>query len=160
MEHLWAPWRMEYVLMEKPEGCIFCQKLEEGKDEANFVLFRGRANFVMMNLFPYNPGHLMVAPHRHTSELEDLTQKELLEHFELVRRMVSLLKKSVGAQGFNIGLNLEEVAGAGVAEHLHTHIVPRWLGDTNYMPVTAGTKVIPEGVAATYRRLKEKLSAD
>lgn len=160
MEHLWAPWRMEYILMEKPEGCIFCQKLEEGKDEANFILFRGRANFVMMNLFPYNPGHLMVAPHRHTSELEDLTQKELLEHFELVRRMVSLLKKSLGAQGFNIGLNLEEVAGAGVAGHLHTHVVPRWLGDTNYMPVTAGTKVVPEGVAATYERLKEKLSAD
>jgi len=151
---------MEYILMEKPKGCIFCHKLEQGKDEANFILFRGRANFVMMNLFPYNPGHLMVAPHRHTSELEDLSQKELLEHFELVRRMVSLLKKSMGAQGFNIGLNLKEVAGAGIAEHLHTHIVPRWLGDTNYMTVTAGTRVIPEAVAATYKRLKEKLCPD
>jgi ATP adenylyltransferase len=149
---------MEYVLMPKPEGCIFCQKLEEGNDEANLILLRGKANLVMMNLFPYNPGHLMVAPYRHTSELQELTQKELVEHFDLVRRMVSLLREASGARGFNIGLNLGEVAGAGVAEHVHTHIVPRWLGDTNFMPVTAGTKVIPEGVAATYRKLKKKLS--
>jgi len=144
--------------MPKPEGCIFCQKLEEGNDEANLILLRGKANLVMMNLFPYNPGHLMVAPYRHTSELQELTQKELVEHFDLVRRMVSLLREASGARGFNIGLNLGEVAGAGVAEHVHTHIVPRWLGDTNFMPVTAGTKVIPEGVAATYRKLKKKLS--
>ena len=160
MEHLWAPWRMEYILMPKPEGCILCHKQAEGKDGANFILLRGKANFVMMNLFPYNPGHLMVVPYRHTPELADLGQKELLEHFELVRGMVSLLKKSLGAKGFNIGLNLGEVAGAGVAEHLHTHVVPRWLGDTNYMPVTAGTKVIPQAVAATYETLKQNLSAD
>lgn len=158
MEQLWAPWRIEYILMEKPTGCFLCQKPSVKTDEDNFIILRGKTNFVTMNAFPYNPGHLLVAPYRHTAILETLSSDELLEHFELVRSMVLLLKEAMRPDGFNIGLNLGKVAGAGVEDHIHTHIVPRWLGDTNYMPVIAETRVVPEGIAATYSKLKERLN--
>ena len=157
MERLWAPWRIDYIQMEKPQGCFFCQKVHERRDEANFILVRGNSNFVLLNSYPYNPGHLLVAPYRHTGDLHDLSLEEMLEHWELVRRMVRLLQDAMGPQGYNIGINLGKLAGAGVVDHFHSHIVPRWEGDTNFMPVLADTKVIPDGVAATYKRLKEKL---
>lgn len=157
MEQLWAPWRIRYIRMEKPPGCFFCQKAAETQDEANLVLLRGKLNFVLLNSFPYNSGHMMVAPFRHTGDITGLDDEELHEHFELVRRMVAVAQKSLLAQGFNVGLNLGAVAGAGVVDHVHTHIVPRWHGDTNFMPVVGSTKVLPQALQETYHMLKQAL---
>ena len=158
MEHLWAPWRIGYIETANEPGCILCQKPGEDSDEANLVLYRGKYNFIILNLFPYNPGHLMIAPYQHTADLQDLSYEEIIEHFDLVRNGLQLLKDVLNPEGFNMGLNLGRVAGAGITEHLHTHIVPRWQGDTNFMPVLSQTNVIPEALIATYRKLKAKLA--
>lgn len=157
MEQLWAPWRIEYIEKAKESGCILCQKPRENNDGVNFILYRGQHNFIILNAFPYNPGHLMVAPYRHTGNLPDLTDEEVKEHFDLIKKGLALLKEVMEPSGFNIGLNLGKVAGAGIAEHLHTHIVPRWEADTNFMPVLSNTRVMPEALAATYRKLRAKL---
>jgi len=141
--------------MKKPRGCIFCKIAREKKDKKNYVLFRGKWNYVLLNNYPYNSGHLMVVPFKHVKNLEDLTDEELYEHFKIVRESVKNLKKVFKPEGFNIGINIGRIAGAGVENHIHTHIVPRWSGDTNYMPVIADTKVIPEALKQTYNRLKE-----
>jgi ATP adenylyltransferase len=154
MEHMWAPWRMEFILNEKPSDCILCQKPGEDDDECNLILYRGRLNFVILNKFPYNPGHLMVAPYRHIATLEDMNDEELLDHFSIVRRCTKALRGALDPAGFNIGINLGKVAGAGISDHAHTHIVPRWSGDTNFMPVLADARVLPEGLASTYTKLK------
>ncbi|MFA4837369.1 MAG: HIT domain-containing protein, partial [Dehalococcoidia bacterium] len=130
MEYIWAPWRIEYILGEKEKDCIFCHKPKQDKDKENLLLYRGKRNLVMMNLYPYNPGHLMVAPYRHTNILEALDDEEMLEHLQLVTRCVAVLKEAMKPNGFNIGINLGRVAGAGIEDHIHTHIVPRWNGDT------------------------------
>jgi len=156
MERIWAPWRIEYIEMEKPAGCILCDKPGQNRDAENYILYRGSKNFVIMNSYPYNPGHLMVAPYRHVASLDELTDDELGEHFEVVRRSVGILREVFSPQGFNIGMNLGKVAGAGIDEHIHTHIVPRWQGDTNFMPVISGVRVVPEALAETYRKLKGK----
>lgn len=159
MEHLWAPWRMEYIKKAKEEdgdGCILCQKPQENSDVANYILHRGRHNFVIMNCYPYNSGHLMVAPNRHTANLDELTAEELCEHYELVQRCIRALKQVLKPEGFNIGMNLGRIAGAGVDKHIHTHIVPRWAGDTNFMPVIGDTDVVNESLADTYKKLAEK----
>jgi len=153
MEHIWAPWRIEYIRMEKPKGCILCQKPEEKDDESNFILYRGEKNFVMLNRFPYNPGHLMVVPYRHTPSLEELADEEMWEHFDIVRRSTRALRRVFNPAGFNIGINIGETAGAGISEHVHTHIVPRWEGDTNFMPVMSTIRVIPEALVSTYEHL-------
>jgi ATP adenylyltransferase len=157
MEYLWAPWRAEYIKRHEETGCILCQEPGEDNDEANLILFRGQDNFVMLNAFPYNPGHLLVAPYRHLPDLQDLTKKEAEEHFEIVKKAMGLLKEVMKPAGFNLGLNLGRVAGAGIAEHIHTHIVPRWRGDANFMPVTCGTKVMSEGLTDLYQKLRAKL---
>ena len=157
MKMLWAPWRMEYILAKKPSGCILCDKPKESDDAGNFILYRGKKNFVILNLYPYNPGHLMVAPYRHLGNLDDFTDEELHEHFEMVRRFVKISRETFNPGGFNMGINVGKVAGAGVEGHLHTHIVPRWQGDTNFMPVVGDMRVVSEGLTATYQRLKEKL---
>ena len=154
MKHIWAPWRMGYILSARKGGCFLCEKLKEHRDEENYILFRGRTSFVLLNLYPYNPGHLMVAPYRHVPSLEDLSEEELVEHFKLVALGVSKLKEAFGPDGFNIGLNLGKAAGAGVAGHLHTHVVPRWEGDTNFMPVISDVKVIPQALNETYGKLR------
>jgi ATP adenylyltransferase len=154
MEHMWAPWRMEFILTEKPSDCILCQKPAESDDEGNLILHRGRLNFVILNKFPYNPGHLMVAPYRHIATLEDMTDDELMDHFSIVRRCTTVVRGVFEPAGFNIGINLGKIAGAGIDRHAHTHIVPRWSGDTNFMPVVADTRVLPEGLASTYAKLK------
>jgi ATP adenylyltransferase len=146
---------MEYVLMEKGEGCIFCHKPKEGKDSDNLILYRGVSNFTMLNSYPYNPGHLMVAPYRHIAHFGEMSPEELYEHFDIVRKMVGLLEEVLHPAGFNIGINMGKVAGAGVEGHIHTHIVPRWEGDTNFMPLIADTKVLPEALAITYAKLKD-----
>ncbi len=158
MEQLWAPWRMEYIEKPKKADCILCQKPKENNDEANLILFRGQSNFVILNAFPYNPGHLMVAPYRHIANLPDLADEEAREHFDLVKKSLELLEETLKPAGFNIGLNIGKVAGAGIEGHLHTHIVPRWQGDANFMPVLSDTRVISEALTATYRKLKASLT--
>jgi len=155
MKKIWSSWRVEYIRSEKAKGCIFCQKPEENKDEQNYILFRGKTSFVLLNKYPYNPGHLMIAPFRHLATLDELTDEELFEHFDSVRRSVRALKEAYKPEGFNIGINLGRVAGAGVEGHVHTHVVPRWNGDTNFMPVLADAKVLSEALASTYAQLKE-----
>ncbi|MCK4403339.1 MAG: HIT domain-containing protein [Dehalococcoidia bacterium] len=154
MEQLWAPWRIQYVTRPKETGCILCQKSKENKDETNFILHRSQNNFIILNAFPYNPGHLMIAPYRHIANLQDLSDAEITDHFNLVKKSLALLKEMLNPDGFNIGLNIGKVAGAGIEEHLHTHIVPRWQGDVNFMPVLSNTRVISEELAATYKKLR------
>lgn len=154
MEHMWAPWRMEFILNDKPAQCILCQKPVENDDEGNFILHRGKLNFVILNKYPYTPGHLMVAPYRHIATLEDMSDDEILDHFTLVRKCTKTLRSALEPAGFNIGINLGKIAGAGIDDHAHTHIVPRWSGDTNFMPVVADTRVLPEGLASTFAKLK------
>ena len=156
VRQIWAPWRIEYIQMEKPEGCILCDKPKQNSDALNYILYRGGKNFVIMNTYPYNPGHLMIVPYRHIAQLEELTDEERNEHFEIVGRSIKLLKQVLNPGGFNIGINVGKVAGAGIVDHFHTHIVPRWQGDTNFMPVLADVRVLPEALAETYQRLKGK----
>lgn len=156
MEHLWAPWRMEYIKIAKEKGCILCRKPQENSDVANYILHHGQHNFVIMNCYPYNSGHLMIAPNRHVADLEELTDEELGEHYHLVQHSIRVLKQAFKPEGFNIGMNLGRIAGAGVDKHLHTHIVPRWAGDTNFMPVIGDTDVVNEALRETYKRLVDK----
>jgi ATP adenylyltransferase len=156
MKYIWAPWRIEYIRSKKPADCIFCTKPAEDKDKENYILFRGRRNFIMMNAYPYNPGHLLVAPYRHTAELVELTAAERNEHFELVSRCVSVLRRAFKPGGFNIGANIGKVAGAGIDDHFHSHIVPRWLGDTNFQTVLPDIRVVPQALAETYDVLRGK----
>lgn len=154
MDQLRAPWRIEYIKMPKNKGCILCDKPKEADDAANLILYRGKLNFIIMNRYPYNAGHLMVAPYRHIATPEDFTEEELLEHYQIVRRAISVLRKVFHPDGFNTGMNLGKVAGAGIDTHIHTHLVPRWLGDTNFMPVLTGTKVISSALEESYQELK------
>ncbi len=154
MEYIWAPWRIEYIQMEKPKGCILCEKPSQKSDALNYILYRGEKNFVIMNSYPYNPGHLMIAPYRHVASLEELTDAELREHFEIVSQSIVTLRQTFSPDGFNIGINLGKVAGAGIDDHIHTHIVPRWQGDTNFMPVISDVRVLPEALAETYGKLE------
>src|SRR3972149_8316801 len=154
MQHIWAPWRSDYVQLPKPAGCIFCEKSVQSDDVTNRILFRGGKNFVIMNIFPYNPGHIMVAPFRHGGRGEERTDEESDECFTLVRKSVAVLGKGVQPHGFNVGMNLGRAAGAGIADHVHIHVVPRWNGDTNFMPLIAGTKVVSESLAAVYEKLR------
>ncbi len=156
MDYLWAPWRIEYIKKardEEKEGCILCGKPAEKNDASNLILHRGRRCFIIMNSYPYNSGHLMVAPYRHVANLEDLNDEERNEQFELVSRSVAILKQVIKAEGFNIGMNLGRIAGAGIDKHIHTHIVPRWVGDTNFMPVAGDIKVVNEALKDTYKKL-------
>ena len=162
MKVLWAPWRMEYILSEdKDESCIFCPGDDRAQDEERLILYVGSLSMVMMNRFPYNNGHLLVAPIKHVKGLEDLSHEETLDILLMVRRSISILKEIMDPEGFNVGLNLGRVAGAGMEQHMHFHIVPRWNGDNNYMTVVGEVRVIPEHIIETYGRLRphfEKLS--
>ncbi len=156
MEQIWAPWRIAYIQRDKPTGCFLCEKPKQKDDEANQILYCGEKNFVMLNAYPYNPGQLLIAPYRHVATLEELTREELHEHFEIVSRSVKILKKALKPEGFNVGINLGKAAGAGIDDHVHTHIVPRWNGDTNFMPIIANAKVLSEALTDTYKKLKGK----
>ena len=151
MKTMWAPWRMEYILSDKDEGCIFCKALSEQDD---LTLYKGETTMVVMNKFPYINGHLLVAPTQHLSTLHQLKKDEMALILKTVQKSVEILEKVMSPDGFNVGLNLGKVAGAGVEEHLHFHIVPRWFGDTNALTVFADVRVIPEHLAATYKKLK------
>jgi len=152
MRYLWAPWRMDYILGKKKKGCFFCKKLEEKKSKRTLILCQGEYVFVVMNKYPYNNGHLMVVPKRHCRDLEQLDNRELKELFDLLKASVRVLKASFHPHGFNIGMNIGRMGGAG-EDHLHLHIVPRWAGDTNFMPVIGETKIIPEYLERTYQKL-------
>jgi ATP adenylyltransferase len=155
MDHLWTPWRMTY-LTEGSAGdgeCVFCDKLKSTDDAANHILYRGQHCFVTLNLFPYNNGHLMVVPNRHISALEELDEAEVSELMHITQLTLHVLKAAFNPQGFNIGINQGQVAGAGIAAHLHQHVVPRWGGDTNFTSVISETRVIPEWIDQTYTRL-------
>ena len=154
MKILWAPWRIEYIRSPKHDGCIFCDFPRENRDRERLILYRGEKAFIIMNNYPYNPGHVMIAPYRHVGRWEDLTDEELLEIMKLSQLMIKALKRVMNPHGFNMGVNLGRVAGAGIDDHVHLHIVPRWNGDTNFMPVIADTKVIPESLEEAYDELK------
>ncbi len=155
MKQLWAPWRVKYIMGEKREGCIFCHKPKEKKDKENYIVYRGKTCCVMMNLYPYNSGHLMISPYKHVPDFESLSAEELLELMEVLRRSMRVLKSALRPEGFNVGMNVGEVAGAGFGDHVHIHVVPRWAQDTNFMPVISDTKVISEALDATYKKLKK-----
>ena len=156
MKHIWAPWRMEYIQMEKPEGCILCDKPAENTDSENLILYRAEKNFVLLNTYPYNPGHLMIAPYRHVPSLEELTDEELSDHIKVVTRSIRVLREVFNPGGFNIGTNIGKAAGAGIDDHVHTHVVPRWPGDNNFMPVLGNVRVVPQALAETYQKLQGK----
>ncbi len=153
MDKIWAPWRMEYLKSKKPKGCIFCVKPKEDRDLDNLILHRGKRAFVIMNRYPYTNGHLMIVPYLHTSDFQALTPPVVRESFALLQRSQNILEELMHPEGFNIGLNLGKVAGAGIHEHIHFHIVPRWNGDTNFMPVLAEARVISEHLLETYDKL-------
>ncbi len=153
MDQLWAPWRMTYIAKADEPGCFFCRDLAEARDAENLIVRRGPRCFCVMNRYPYNVGHLLVAPNAHKARLDQLDDAELLEFWTLTRDMQALLERVMQPQGFNLGVNLGRVAGAGVEGHIHLHIVPRWNGDTNFMPVVADTKVMPEALSTLLARL-------
>jgi ATP adenylyltransferase len=147
---LWAPWRIEYITGPKGEECVFCTAARGDDEQARRIVERGDHCFTILNAFPYAPGHAMVAPTRHVAEFDELGDEELLEMMQLARRTVSALRIAMNPAGFNVGLNVGAVAGAGIADHLHLHVVPRWQGDTNFMPLLADTYVIPQALDATH----------
>ena len=150
---VWAPWRIAYILGDKPTDCIFCEKLCAQDDAQNLILWRGHTAFVMLNRYPYNNGHLMVVPHAHAASLTALEPAQRAELGELTMRCEQVLRQAMRPDGLNIGLNLGSTAGAGIAEHLHVHVVPRWDGDTNYMTVVGEVRVIPQHLDDTYALL-------
>ncbi len=154
LETLWAPWRMAYVGAPPAQACIFCIARDARRDALRYVVHRGRRAFVMLNLYPYNNGHLMIAPNRHLANLEDLPRAVIAEVMALSQRSLRALRRTMEPHGFNLGINEGRVAGAGAADHVHVHVVPRWNGDTNFMPVLAQTKVMPDYLRNTYRKLR------
>jgi ATP adenylyltransferase len=150
MERLWAPWRLSYIKGEPPEGCIFCaQAAEDGDDDDSLIVFRGERCYVVLNLYPYGSGHLMILPYRHVGTPGGLDAEERSELWELLDRALRALSDGLGAHGHNVGLNLGTAAGAGIEDHLHLHVVPRWRGDVNFMPVLADLRVMPQHLAET-----------
>ena len=155
MDRLYTPWRGSYVGGggERPAGCIFCVKPGEGQDDLHLILHRATHVYVLLNLYPYNSGHLMVVPYAHTGDLATLPSEVSAELMAVTQQAVTALTEEYRPQGFNVGMNLGAVAGGSVSAHLHLHVVPRWGGDTNFMPITGDTKVLPESLEQTYRRL-------
>ncbi len=154
MKQLWAPWRIEYILGPKPDACVFCIPEHRGEDAERLILYRGRHVFVLMNKFPYSNGHLLVTPYRHVMELSALSSEESRELMDLLQKCTVILKDRFHCQGINVGLNLGEAAGAGIREHMHFHLVPRWNGDCSFMAVLDEVRVMPEHLISTYNALK------
>ncbi len=159
-QFLWAPWRMTYINSEKEEGCVFCNRLQSPKerDRENLILVRQKLGFIMMNKYPYNSGHLLIIPNRHIPDLRDLREEELLGLQKLMTLSIDVLENLYHPDGFNIGMNLGKAAGAGIEEHLHYHVVPRWNGDTNFMSILADVRVVPQHLQTTYDQLKAAFS--
>ena len=153
MKTLWAPWRMEYILGKKEPDCIFCSYPKKNNDRDNLILFRSAHNFVMMNKYPYNSGHIMVVPYIHTSTIDNLTDEVLLDFRKVMQHALKCLRQAFSPDGFNTGINFGAIAGAGMEEHVHLHIVPRWAGDTSFMSVLGEIRVVPEHILQTYDKL-------
>jgi ATP adenylyltransferase len=154
MKVLWAPWRLSYILSGKKQGCIFCELPKQDGDRENLILYRSSHNFVIMNRFPYNNGHIMVVPYLHSPALEGLSDETLLDFMKVTRHATAAIKKAFMPEGFNIGINIGKIAGAGLEEHIHLHMVPRWAGDTSFMTVFDDVRVIPEHIMSTYDKLR------
>lgn len=159
MEQLYTPWRLKYLQQPsgKPAGCLFCTLIAEANDAENLIVLRGVHNFIIMNRFPYNNGHVMVVPYQHTAQLPDLPADTLTEMMQLGQRILRALEGMYHPHGFNLGMNLGEAAGAGVPQHLHLHILPRWMGDTSFMSTVGETRVLPEELPTTYEKLVRQL---
>lgn len=159
MQQLWAPWRMSYIGDSggNNQGCVFCTKAAQDEDEKNLIVVRGSRCFVMLNLYPYNNGHLMVVPIEHQPSINNLAVETLTELMTLAQKSLTALTAAMHPQGFNLGINQGDAAGAGIADHMHLHIVPRWSGDTNFMPVLADVKVMPDYLHHTYEQVREQL---
>lgn len=155
---LWAPWRLEYIKGSKPDECIFCTKPKEDDAAAAYILERGERCFIMLNAYPYNNGHVMVAPYQHAPSVEDLDAPVLLELMTLAQRSLAALREAYGPDGFNLGVNQGKIAGAGFDEHVHLHVVPRWSADTNFMPVIGSTRVLPESLESSHEALAAALA--
>ncbi|MFA5337008.1 MAG: HIT domain-containing protein [Candidatus Omnitrophota bacterium] len=153
MNKLWAPWRITYVSNTRVKGCIFCRAFKEKKDKKNLVVLRSRHSFAILNAFPYNNGHVMVVSNRHVSSIENFKDEEILDMNKVLVTITFALKAVLKPAGFNVGINLGKVAGAGIDKHMHIHIVPRWLGDTNFMPVLSDTKIISQSLSELYAKL-------
>ncbi len=165
-DQMWSPWRSAYIERAEGEkatagqGSVFARREAEGDDEKNLIVWRGAHVFVIMNLYPYNNGHLLIVPYREVARYEDLTADEQIAIAQATERCIRWLRRALNPEGFNVGMNLGAAAGAGIPEHLHVHVVPRWRGDTNFMPTTADVKVIPEALQATYRKLRAEASSE
>jgi ATP adenylyltransferase len=156
MEHLWSPWRYKYIASAgREEGCVFCRIEREHRDIENYLVHRAELNFVILNLFPYTSGHLMIVPYQHEASLAAVDQATTTEMIELAKRAQTALEAEYQPDGFNIGMNLGRSAGAGVADHLHLHVVPRWSGDANFVSIIGETRVLPEDLAITHQKLKK-----
>jgi len=156
-QRLWAPWRLEYIKGPGPDECIFCAK-PRGDDAAAYILERGEGCFVMLNAYPYNNGHVMIAPYEHVPSIEALQEPTLLELMTLAQRSLAAVREAYGPDGFNLGINQGKIAGAGFDEHVHLHVVPRWSADTNFMPVIGSTRVLPESLESSYEALAAALA--
>ena len=156
MDKLWAPWRVKYVtrLDKKTKGCIFCKMLREKKDKKNYIFVRTKYAFTVLNIYPYNNGHVLVVPNRHVGDLAKLTREEKIDLMELLVTTQQLIDKALRPKGYNVGINIGRIAGAGYPGHLHIHVVPRWGGDVNFMPVVANTKVISQSLEVLFDRLQ------
>lgn len=160
-ERLWTPWRMSYVGgSTKEEGCIFCNRLNRDSDIVSLILYRARHTFVIMNLYPYNTGHIMLVPNQHASDPAELAPEALAETGTMLPTLTNALRRAFGCHGFNVGLNIGAIAGAGVEAHLHEHIVPRWQGDANFMPILASTMTIPELIPVTYAKIRAEITRE
>ncbi len=155
MKNLWAPWRMEYILSDKESKCFLCDAAKSDNDRESLVVARGEKVFVLLNLYPYSNGHLLITPYRHIAGIEDLDSKELGEMTDLLVEFKGVLDRAVGAQGYNVGINLGRCAGAGLVSHVHMPLVPRWEGDSNFMPVLGEVKMMPQYLDEVWERVKE-----
>lgn len=155
MDYLWSPWRMEYISGEKKDYCVLCEEVTRPDGPENLIVFRGKLAYVILNRYPYTSGHLMVVPYLHVASLEDLNPDTRSEIMELSAISIKVLRAEYHPQGFNLGINIGEVAGAGILDHIHLHIVPRWGGDTSFMSALSNTRVLPEALADSYLRIKK-----
>lgn len=153
---IWAPWRAGFVLAKKEKGCIFCKRLKMKDSPKNLIVYRGEKNFVILNKFPYNTGHILIVPNRHVGQIEKLKTDEAQEFFQLTQLTVSVIKKALKPSSLNLGMNLGRSSGAGVPGHVHMHVVPRWIGDTNFMPVIGQTDVISVPLEPVYEAIKKE----
>jgi ATP adenylyltransferase len=155
MDYLWSPWRYQYIVnLKNAEGCVFCIDDSVETDEKKFILFRGKYNFVILNIFPYTTGHLLISPYQHLRDLSDCSAEEIVEMIDLAKQSKFALEQSYHPDGFNVGMNLGRCAGAGVENHIHLHVVPRWIGDANFMSIIGESRVLPEILEVTYQKLK------